>query len=275
MRIDAHHHLWKYNETDYEWIGKDMVRLRADFLPSDLHMELDEADIEGVVTVQARQTLEETRWLLELAGQSDFIKGVVGWVPMTSPALDETLEEFDGTKMCGVRHVLQGETDDLFMVRPDFDKGLDQIKEHNLVYDILILERQLPQAIVMVDRHPDQPFVLDHLAKPLIAKGELEPWAGRIRDLAKRENVTCKLSGMVTEADWGHWSKESLQPYFDVVMEAFGPHRLMFGSDWPVCLLAAEYQKWVEVAEDLASGLSDDEFKALFGGTAALVYGLE
>ncbi len=178
-------------------------------------------------------------------------------------------------KLRGVRHVLHDEKDDHYMLRPRFNLGIALLKLHGLVYDILIFERHLPQVIQFVDMHPEQPFVLDHVAKPRIAAAELEPWAMRIRELARRENVTCKISGMVTEANWGTWSREELIPYFDTVLDAFGPDRLMFGSDWPVCLLAAEYKQWVETAEDLASGLSEDEFKAVFGETAERVYGLK
>jgi L-fuconolactonase len=276
MRIDSHHHFWKYTQAEYAWIGEGMERLQEDFLPSDLEAEIDDVDIEGVVSVQARETVEETHFLLEFARRRDFIKGVVGWIPFTSPEVGRVLEELAGEpKLRGVRHVIQNEKYDYFILRPDFNQGISRLKEHGLVYDILIFERQLPQTIQFVDLHPNQPFVLDHMAKPLIAKGELEPWATRMRELAKRENVTCKVSGMVTEAEWGRWSTDELKPYFDVVLEAFGPGRLMFGSDWPVCLVSTEYKKWVETAEDLADGFSEDEFKAFFGGTAGRVYGLK
>ena len=277
MRIDAHQHFWKYSKEEYGWMqtaGLEM--LRRNFLPQDLQMEMDDVDIEGVIAVQARQTLDETRWLLELAEKHVFIKGVVGWIPLASPEVTAALTEFsDSTLLRGVRHVLHDEKDDHYMLRPRFNEGIALLKECNLVYDILIFDRHLPQTIQFVDMHPEQPFVLDHMAKPRIAEGEIEPWETNIRELARRPQVTCKVSGMVTEADWTRWSVEALKPYFDVVLEAFGPDRLMFGSDWPVCLVAAEYQKWAEAAEDLADGLSDDEFKALFGGTAARVYGLK
>lgn len=276
MRIDSHHHFWKYNAAEYAWIGKGMERLRADFLPSDLHAEIDEVDIDGVISVQARETEEETRSLLEFAKGRDFIKGVVGWVPLTSPGVGKVLEGLAGAaKLRGVRHVLQSEKDERYILRPDFNAGIALLKEHGLVYDILIFERHLPQTIEFVDLHPEQPFVLDHIAKPLIAKGEMEPWATNIRELAKRENVTCKISGMATEADWTRWNAETLKPYFETALEAFGPQRLMFGSDWPVSLLATEYQHWVEVVEDMADGFPDEDFKALFGETAARVYGLK
>jgi L-fuconolactonase len=275
MRIDSHHHFWKYNPQEFAWIGKGMELLRGNFLPADLHAEIDEVDIEGVVSVQARQTLEETRWLLELAAGRNFVKGVVGWVPLVAPEVSGVLEELAADpKLRGVRHVLHDEKDDHYMLRPRFNMGISMLRQHGLVYDILIMERHLPQTIEFVDMHPKQPFVLDHLAKPLIAKGDLEPWSTLIRELARRENVTCKISGMVTEADWNRWSTEMLRPYFETVLEAFGPNRMMFGSDWPVCILAADYKKWIETAEDMAAGLSDDEFKALFGETAERVYGL-
>ena len=276
MRIDAHNHFWKYTEAEYGWISKEMNRLRGNFLPSELRMELDDLDIDGVISVQARQTIEETGWLLEMAGKNPFIKGVVGWVPLKSSEAGAVLEAFAGVeKLRGVRHVLHDEKDDHYMLRPAFNRGIALLKQFGLVYDILVLERHLPQTIEFVDMHPEQPFVLDHLGKPLIASGEMEPWATNIAELAKRQNVSCKISGMVTEADWNMWDSDTLAPYFDTAMEAFGVERVMFGSDWPVCLLAAEYKEWVERAEDLASGLAENEFKALFGNNAARIYGLK
>jgi L-fuconolactonase len=277
MRIDSHNHFWKYKAADYAWMQeRGLEMLRKNYLPPELRMETDEADIDGVITVQARQTLDETRWLLQLAAESNFIKGVVGWLPLASPELDAALEEFAGAqRLRGVRHVLHDEKDDRYMLRPRFNEGVARLKELGLVYDILVLERHLPQTIQFVDMHPEQPFVLNHLGKPQISTGELQPWESNIRELAQREHVTCKVSGMVTEAEWIGWDADALAPYFDVVLDAFGPERLMFGSDWPVCMVAAEYQEWLKALEDLASGLADDEFKALFGNTAQRVYGLK
>ncbi len=271
--IDSHHHFWHYNTDDYGWIGDDMAALRRDFLPADLKSEIEAAGVSGVVSVQARQNLEETRWLLELANQNDWILGVVGWVPLISPQIEAYLEEFSvQKKLKAARHVLQGEADDDYMLRTDFNTGIAALKRFQLVYDVLIFERHLPQTIEFVDRHPNQIFVLDHIAKPLIKDGLLEPWKTQIGELAKRENVYCKLSGMVTEADLDNWSSEDLKPYFDTVLEAFGPSRLMFGSDWPVCLAACSYTSWANTVKEWASSLSAYEKDDLFQATSRRVY---
>ena len=252
-----------------------MGKLQRDFLPGNLEEEAALVGIDGVVSVQARQSVEETAWLLELARGSELIKGVVGWVPLISPTVEADLERFAAEqKLKGVRHVLQGESDDGYMLREDFNAGIRALKAFGLVYDILIFERQLPPSIELVDRHPAQVFVLDHVAKPRIKDNLFEPWNRNIRELAKRPNVYCKLSGMVTEADWSGWSEEQLQPYIDTVLEAFGPLRLMFGSDWPVCLVASTYQGWWETVGRLTGGLSADEQARLFGGTATEAYSL-
>ncbi|MDQ3814471.1 MAG: amidohydrolase family protein [Armatimonadota bacterium] len=275
MRIDSHQHFWQYNQPEYGWISEEMSALRRDFLPADLHAELGAAGIAGVVSVQARQTLEETAWLLELAAANDFIKGVVGWVPLISSDVTADVERFAAApKLKGVRHVLHDEADEHYLLRDDFNAGIRALRPFGLVYDILIFERHLPQTIEFVDRHPAQVFVLDHIAKPRIKEGRLEPWRTSIRELAKRENVCCKVSGMVTEADWQHWTPDGLRPYFEVVLEAFGCSRLMFGSDWPVCLVACGYARWAEVVHEWAAPLSGDEKNDLFGDTARRVYKL-
>lgn len=275
MRIDAHHHFWNYTPQEYDWIDESMASLRRDFGPGDLKDCIESAGIDGVVSVQARQTLEETRFLLDLAGQNDFIRGIVGWVPLVSSSLESDLAPLAvHPKLRGVRHVLQGEPNERYMLREDFNRGISLLKSFGLVYDILIFERQLPQTIEFVDRHPGQVFVLDHIAKPRIKENIIEPWAKHIRELAKRENVYCKVSGMITEADYHTWTPGQLRPYFDIVLEAFGPGRLMFGSDWPVCLAAAPYQKWHAVVKELAFQFSPTEQEALFGETARKVYRL-
>jgi L-fuconolactonase len=275
MIIDAHHHFWNYSPQEYGWISDEMKVLRRDFGPDDLRREAAAAGVDGVVSVQARQTVEETRWLLELAGANDFIRGVVGWVPLVSPEVARDLERFAShPKLKGVRHVLQDEPDDDYALRDDFNRGIGELKRFNLRYDILIYERQLPQAIRLVDRHPEQVFVLDHVAKPRIKAGAISPWRENIKELARRGNVFCKVSGMATEADWQQWTPAQLRPYFDAALEAFGPRRLMFGSDWPVCLLACDYARWVTTVRDFAAELSDAERARLFGGTATEAYGL-
>jgi L-fuconolactonase len=273
--IDAHHHLWRYTLAEYGWIDEDMAALRRDFLPKDLIETMASADIDGTVAVQARQTLEETRWLLDLADDCQAIRGVVGWAPIAGEEFPACMEEFDGReKLKGLRHVIQGEKDEHYILREDFNSGIRTLLGSGLVYEILIYERHLPQTIDFVDEHPEQVFVLDHAAKPLIAGGVLEPWATHMRGLGQRENVWCKVSGLVTEADWKIWTPERLKPYLDVAVEAFGPTRLMAGSDWPVCLAASGYAQWWGVLRDYFAPFSEAERAAVFGGTAIEVYGL-
>jgi L-fuconolactonase len=275
-RIDAHHHLWRYSPHEYQWLDERMTALRQDFLPEDLNRVMLAAGMDGTVAVQARQTMEETRWLLTQAEQFDTIRGVVGWAPLAAEDFPGVMEEFeDRPKLKGLRHVIQDEKDESYILREDFNSGIRTMRDSGLVYDILIYERQLPQAIDFVDRHPEQVFVLDHLAKPRVAAGQMQPWTERIRELGRRENVWCKVSGMVTEADWSGWSAQILRPYLDVVVEAFGVERLMAGSDWPVCLLASEYGRWFDVLRDYFSGFSEAERDAFFGMTAVAVYGLK
>jgi L-fuconolactonase len=275
MKIDAHHHLWQFNDRDYGWMSKDMTVLRRDFLEPDLRSVLQTNSIEGAVTVQARQTIEETRWLLGLRPGSPVMRGVVGWVPLVESDVRRHLDEFAGDPgLKGVRHVLHDEPDDFYMLRDDFNRGISLLHEYALVYDLLVFERHLPQTIEFVDRHPNQVFVLDHIAKPLVRERVLSPWRERIADLAQRENVYCKISGMATEADWSAWTYEDLEPYFDAVLEAFGPRRLMFGSDWPVLLLAAPYEKWTAVVNRKLEALTADEQARVWGGTAVEAYRL-
>ena len=272
-RIDAHHHLWRYSAAEYGWIDDSMSVLRRDFLPDNLVTVMTQGGVDGAVTVQARQTLEETRWLLELADGCPAIRGVVGWAPIAGEDFPGVMEEFaDREKLKGLRYVIQGEKDENYILREDFNSGIRAMLGSGLVYDILIYERHLPQTIEFVDEHPEQVFVLDHVAKPMIREGLLEPWAARMRELGKRENVWCKVSGMVTEADWAAWTPEGLRPYLDVVVEAFGVGRLMEGSDWPVCLVACEYGRWFEVLRKYFAGFSETERDAVFGGTATEVY---
>jgi L-fuconolactonase len=278
-KIDSHHHLWRYTADEYGWIDDAMAALRRDFGPEDLKRELDAAGIQGAIAVQARQTLEETRWLLDLAEKHDFMRGVVGWAPIAGEEFPECMEEFDGRdKLKGLRHVIQAEKDENYILRADFNSGITAMQGSGLVYDILIFERHLPQTIDFVDEHPNQVFVVDHIAKPLIAAGKLEPWATRMRELARREHVFCKVSGMVTESDWigrpAGFADEALRPYLDVVVEAFGPDRLMAGSDWPVCLVGTEYGSWFKTLDEYFRGFSEAERESVFGETASYVYGV-
>ena len=276
--IDAHHHFWHYNAADYGWIPDAWGCIRRDFVPADLEGELAAAGVDGVVSVQARQSLEETLWLLDLAARHDFIRGIVGWVPLIAPDLaahfDRLAAHPAAAKLRAFRHVLQAELDDAYMLRDDFNRGVAELTRRGYAYDILILERHLPHAIAFVDRHPDATFVLDHIAKPRIAAGELEPWATNIRELARRPHVACKLSGLVTEADVATWTPAQLQPYFDVVLAAFGPARLLFGTDWPVCLAGVGYSRWREVVEAALTSLSPTERCAILGENAMRLYRL-
>jgi len=273
--IDSHHHFWNYTEADYGWIPSEWSIIRRDFLPDDLQKEIAAAGVDGVVSVQARQSLLETDWLLGFAAQHAFIRGVVGWLPLIDPAVETHLDDYAANpKLRSLRHVLQAEADDAYMLREDFNRGISALTRRGLTYDILILERHLPNTIAFVDRHPEQVFVLDHIAKPRIATGELELWAKNLRELARRPNVACKLSGLVTEADIATWTPAQLQPYFDVVIDAFGPARLLFGTDWPVCLAGVGYGRWKQIVEQALSTLSEQERAAVFGGNAVRFYRL-
>lgn len=276
MMIDAHHHLWKYSAAEYGWITPQMAVIRRDFLPEDLEPLAHHFGIEGTVAVQARQTLEETAWLLGLAARHPLIRGVVGWVPLTEGAsVQKRLEKFAGDrKLRGVRHIIQDEPDQRYILRKDFNEGVHTLLDFKLRYDILIFERHLPAAIEFVDRHPKQTFILDHIAKPRIKDKVLSPWNRNIRELAKRQNVYCKLSGMITEADPARWTAADLRPYIDVVLEAFGPRRVMYGSDWPVMLLAGDYARWFGTVQNAIGKLSQPEQDRIMGGTAAEAYGL-
>ncbi len=275
MRVDAHQHFWRYEPAQYPWIQSDWP-LRRDFLPPDLEPILGQAGLDACVAVQARQSLEETRWLLELADRHSFIKGVVGWVDLRSADLERQLEEFAvRPKFAGVRHVVQDEPDERFLLQPDFRRGIGGLARYSLVYDILIYPRQLPAAVELAREFPEQPFVLDHMAKPVIRDSLLSPWREQIQDLAKSPNVTCKVSGLITEAHWTKWRKADFRPCLDVVIEAFGPKRLMFGSDWPVCLLAGSYAQVCELVTDYFAPLSEPDREAILGGTAARVYRLK
>ena len=276
MRIDSHHHFWDYSVEQYGWISDEMSVLKRDFGPKDLAEIAEPAGIEKVVSVQARQTIEETRWLLEIAGQSPLIGGVVGWVPLAEESIGSDLEKWSSDKnLKAVRHVVQDEPDDAFILGEAFNRGIAQLKDFNLVYDILIFAKHLPNTIKFVDKHPEQPFVLDHIAKPTIKSTEFdEAWKLNLLELATRENVTCKFSGVVTEVRDSSWTLDTIRPYWDVALEAFGPKRLMYGSDWPVCLLKSEYSRWVDAVSELANQLTPDEQDDFWGKNAATAYSI-
>ena len=276
MKIDAHHHFWKYDPVRYSWMNESMEILKKDYQPADLQVEIEKAEIGGVVSVQADQSMLETDELLDHAAQHDFIKGVVGWFPLADAAVEEVLAEYaDNPWLKGVRHVVQDEPDDRFILGEAFNEGIRKLEQFDLIYDILVYERQLGSSIEFVDLHPNLPFVLDHVAKPRIGDGLMEPWKEQMFEMSRRENVTCKLSGMATEAKWAEWTSDQLRPYMEVALDAFGPDRLMFGSDWPVARLAVDYMPWVSLCREFISSLSTDEREAIEGGNAIRVYQLD
>lgn len=276
MRIDSHQHFWIYNPSEYGWISDDMEILKKDYLPGQLQKELFSVGFDGSITVQARQTLEETKWILGLAEQNSFIKGVVGWVDLCSPEIEEQLAQFSKhPKLVGVRHVVHDEPDDNFILRKDFLNGISHLKKFGLAYEILIFPRHLPNTIQFVSRFPEQLFILDHIAKPLIKDKKVSPWKEGIEKLAGYKNVYCKLSGMVTEADMKNWKKEDIIPYLDIVFDAFGPDRLMIGSDWPVCRVAGLYQQVMKIVPDYIETYSDEDKNKILGENALRVYRLK
>ena len=275
MKIDSHHHFWKYDPVTYSWMNEKMGVLKKDYQPEDLKAEINSSNIDGVISVQADQSMRETDDLLKHANEHSFIQGVVGWFPLAEPELEGLLERYASNPwLKGVRHVVQDEPDDRFILGDAFNAGIRRLKPHNLVYDILIYERQLGASIEFVDRHPGQVFVLDHVAKPRIGDQVIEPWKTQMFDMAKRENVYCKLSGMATEADWQSWTKEDLWPYMEIALEAFGPARMMLGSDWPVARLAVEYGDWMNLCRESISSLSETERALVEGGVATQAYDL-
>jgi len=264
MKIDTHQHFWKYNNRDYVWMSAGMDRLRKNHLPSDLLPLMSTAGITGTVAVQARQCLEESTWLLQLADEYPFILAIVGWIDLSSDRVVEQLEQFaQHPKFRGVRHVVHDEPDDNFMLRESFLNGLRQLKRFGLTYDLLLFPRHLPIACNVVNRFLDQRFVLDHMAKPPIRAREMQPWERDLKRLATFPNVFCKISGLVTEAHWSSWTAQDFEPYLDVVLNAFGPSRLMIGSDWPVCTLAADYTSVMNLESDFIGRLSVDEQHAI------------
>lgn len=278
MTIDSHHHFWNYSAEEYGWIGDGMDVLKRDFGPNDLLEVTHPAQVDGVISVQARTSLAETDALLKIAKEQSLVKGVVGWVDLTSPEVAKDLESYAGEPLVkGFRHVLQGEPDERFMLRKDFNRGIETLHEFGFVYDILIYHYHLPHTPAFVDQHPGQIFIIDHVAKPRIdSPSPDQSWIQGMKEIAKRENVFCKVSGMITEVVPGmEPSPELLRPYFDVVLDAFGPDRLMFGSDWPVCLLRTSYAGWIGIVRSWIQELSPEEQSAMMGGNAARAYNLE
>lgn len=278
-RVDAHHHIWDLSTEEHGWLaGAAMAPIRRTFTLADLSGPVRQAGVCGTVLVQVRPSVLESREFLALAAAADRVLGVVGWVDLTDPGVADAIAELRGGPgghlLKGIRHLVQSEADPTWLARPDVRRGLRAVGDAGLAYDLLTVAHQLPCAVDTVRALPEVTFVVDHLSKPPITTGEREPWATHLRALAAAPNVYCKLSGMVTEADWIRWTVSDLRPYADVALDAFGAHRLMFGSDWPVCLLAGTYAQVVTVAEELCSALSATERAEVFGGTAVRAYRL-
>ncbi len=274
-KIDAHQHFWHYTPQAYPWITEDLSVLKRDYLPADLQPLLQASGFAGCVAVQASQTEAETEFLLKLADSHDFIKGVVGWIDLQDYNVKHYLQQWaERPKLCGFRHIVHDEPDDAFLLRPEFIRGVKALQSFDLTYDILIFEKHLPAALSFVSYLPDAKLVVDHLAKPKIARQELSPWQDNIRSLAQYPNVYCKISGMVTEADWQHWKEEDFTPYLDTVVEAFGTDKLMIGSDWPVCRLAGDYETVMRLTMNYFKSFSAAEQENIFGGNAIRFYNL-
>jgi len=276
MRFDSHQHFWKYNPAHQVWMTDEMAVLRRDYLPDELKPLLQAIQFDGTIAVQARQMVEETEWLLELSDKHDFIKGVVGWVDLRSPHLREQLEKFaKHPKLVGVRHVVHDEPDEKFMLLPEFRRGIAQLREFGLTYDLLLFPKHLPVAVQLVTEFPNQPFVLDHIAKPAIRDGQVSPWKEDLQRLAESPNVFCKLSGLVTEAKWKQWRPEDFHRYLDLVIEAFGTDRVMIGSDWPVCTLSDDYLSTMRIGIDYAQQFPPKVCHDILGGNCARFYHLD
>src|SRR5690606_25470987 len=275
MIIDSHQHFWQYEPAKHAWIDDAMAIIRKDFEPSDLATVYKEHGVDGCVAVQADQTIAETDFLLKLSDEHDFIKGVVGWIDLRDANLQNQLEAYQSKqKLKGFRHVVQGEADPNFLLRPNFLSGISLLEKYNYTYDILIFPHQLGATLEFVKRFPNQKFIIDHIAKPYIKDGFFDGWAVLMREIGKQKNVFCKVSGMITEADYNLWTPEQIEPYMQLVLEAFGPERLLFGSDWPVCLVAGNYQQVKSLVTDFISKLSESEQKQITGMNAMKFYNL-
>ena len=270
--IDSHQHFWIYEKESQDWITEEMQVIRKNFLPNDLKDILLENGVDGCISVQADQTEKETNFLLDLASKNDFIKGVVGWVDLRSPAIDEKLSDYKShAKLKGFRHVLQAE-EPAFMLQPDFKRGIEKLGKYGYTYDLLIFPKHIPASVELVKLFPDQLFIVDHLAKPPIKHQGMNEWKIQMKQLAAFPNVYCKISGMVTEADWLQWELKNFTPYLDAVVALFGMKRLLFGSDWPVCKVAASYQEILKIVRNYFNDFSMEEQADFFGNNAVHFY---
>lgn len=275
MIIDSHQHFWQYNPSKHGWISPEMQVLRQNFMPKNLKPILEKHRVDGCIAVQADQSEEETEFLLGLAVENDFIKGVVGWLDLCSTTIGNRLEHFSKNPyLKGLRHIVQDEPDDNFMLRDDFQKGIAQLERFGLTYDILVYPKQLTAALELVKTFPKQPFIIDHIAKPNMQHGVDDHWRSHIEAMGQQQNVFCKISGLVTETDWGNWSKPDFTPFLDIVFDAFGPDRILFGSDWPVCLLSANYSEVKDIAESYIAKLDSEIQQKIMGENAMAFYNL-
>ena len=273
MVIDSHQHFWKYEPIKHDWIDNEMSVIRRDYTPSDLAKVYQENGINGCISVQADQTLEETDFLIDLASKNDFIKGIVGWVDLRAENIEEVLEKYSKHNIVkGFRHVVQVESDHNFLLRPNFLRGISVLEKYNFTYDILVFPHQLGAVLEFVKRFPKQKFVIDHIAKPYIKDGFFEGWAAQMKAISKQENVYCKMSGLITEADYNTWTSEQLNPYMDLILNVFGSNRIMFGSDWPVCLVAGNYKQVKEITTNFIKKLCDSEQREIMGNNAINFY---
>ena len=275
MRIDSHQHFWKFDPIRDQWITEEMTELRKDFLPGDLLPLLQQNNIDGCIAIQADQSLEETNFLLELAEANPFIKGVVGWVDFQAADIADKLAHFSSfKKLKGFRHIVQSEKDEKFLAREAFCNGISLLKEYGFKYDILVYPPQLKSVLEFVQRFPDQPFVIDHMAKPDILNKRIWDWENDMKKISKFPNVYCKISGLVTEAEINDWELKDFNPYIQFILEEFGLEKVMFGSDWPVCLLAANYREVCDIVEQNSLHLTEEEKEKLWGNNAAKFYGI-
>jgi len=275
MIIDSHQHFWKYESVKHDWIDDNMAEIRKDFMPLDLQEVYTKNNIDGCVAVQADQTLEETDFLINLSEEHNFIKGIVGWVDLRAQNIEEVLEKYSKhSKVKGFRHVVQGEADHNFLLRPDFLRGIAALEKHNFTYDILVFPHQLGAVLEFVKKFPNHKFVIDHIAKPYIKDGFYDGWAIQMQAIGKLPNVYCKLSGMITEADYNTWTTEQITPYMQLTLDAFGAKKVMYGSDWPVCLVAGNYKKVKKLVTDFIAHLSSEEQSAIMSENAIEFYKL-